>query len=201
MGNPSPAIWTHDPLLAGSPSGQPPHPHIASASGLPHHPQILNPAVASGSPYQVRTEGAMWPGPPQRAMTTIPSQPEMYHSHPHQAAMYGASVSMHPPDLKRTMTSPATAPAPGQFQPSQLHSPPPTQIAIDYSGQPIQYQHPGASAPASHHPQPAAHPEAYPQWDPNMNAIQMADGTYGTIFAPPPDHYPMGNQQHPGSSS
>ena len=113
---------------------------------------------------------------------------EMYHQH----AMYATPPQVvPPPQLKRSMTSPAAAP-PGRPQISPLHSPVSAQMPINYTGQPIPYQH---HAP----PPPSAQSQPYPsQWNPGMSPIPMADGTYTTIYAPP-EHYRMTGQQHPTS--
>ena len=179
MGNPSPVMWTQGQMLAAPPT---------HAQQIPHHAQMLSPAAAA-TPYTVRPDGSIWPAPPQRSMTTIPSQPEMYHPHPHQHTIFATPQAVPPPELKRSMTSPAAAP-PGRTQLSPLHSPVSTQIPINYSGQHIQYQH---------HAPPPAQSQSYPQqWNPSMNTIPMADGTYRTIYAPP-EHYQMTGQQHPAT--
>ncbi|KUL85469.1 hypothetical protein ZTR_06764 [Talaromyces verruculosus] len=185
MGNPSPVMWTQGQMLAAPP----PHPQQIP-TGMPHHSQMLSPAAAAATPYTVQPDGSIWPAPPQRSMTTIPSQPEMYHPHPHQHAIFATPQGVPPPELKRSMTSPAAAP-PGRPQLSPLHSPVSTQMPINYSGQPIAYQH--------HPPPPSAQSQPYPpQWNPGMNTIPMADGTYTTIYAPP-EHYHMAGQQHPAT--
>lgn len=163
----------------------PPHPQ-QMPTGIPHHHQMMNPAAAA-APYTVRPDGSIWPAPPQRSMTTIPSQPEMYHPHPHQHTIFATLQAVPPPELKRSMTSPAAPP--GRPQLSPLHSPVSAQLPINYSGQPIPYQH--------HAPPTAAQSQPYPpQWNPGMNAMPMGDGTYTAMYAPP-DHYQMADQQHP----
>ncbi|EED15343.1 C6 finger domain protein, putative [Talaromyces stipitatus ATCC 10500] len=188
MGHASPVMWTQGQMLTALPPGVAPHPqHIST--GIPSHPQMLSPAAAA--PYTVRPDGSIWPTPPPRAITTIPSQPEMYHPHPHHHTIF-ASSPVPQPELKRSMTSPA--PGRSHHQPSPLHSPPSTQIQINYSGQPIPYQH--------HHPPPpppagGGQSQPYPpQWNPGMNAIPMGDGTYTTLYATP-EHFQMSGQQHP----
>ncbi|KAL3712873.1 hypothetical protein TMatcc_001575 [Talaromyces marneffei ATCC 18224] len=187
MGNPSPVMWTQGQMLTAAT----PHPQQIP-TGIPHHPQMLSPAAAAAATsYTVQPDGSIWPAPPPRSMTTIPSQPDMYHPHPHQHAIFATSPAVPPPELKRSMTSPAAAAAGGP-QLSPLHSPVSAQIPINYSGQPIQYQH---HAP----PPPTAQGQPYPpQWNSGMSAIPMADGTYTTIYAPP-EHYQMAGPQHPAT--
>lgn len=181
MGNPSPVMWT---TTQGQIIAAPPHPSSITPSpmtgGIPHqHPQMLSPAAAA-APFTVQPDGTLWPGPPQRAMTTIPSQGDMYQQHP-------GFASGIPPELKRSMTTPAGS----RPQHSPLQSPSASPAHHPHlSHVPVQVNYPqGASMAFQQQPQ------TQQQWS-NMNAIPMGDGSYTTMF-PNPDHFPMG--QHPTS--
>lgn len=189
MGNPSPVMWAQGHMLSPQAHAHA-QPHSSPISpGIPHHHphhhvQMLSPAAAAAATtYTVRPDGSLWPAPPQRSMTTIPSQPEMYQQG------YAPNNLVHP-ELKRSMTSPAGAtivgPGGGRLtsplqspQSPVHHLPQQVQIPVNYAGQPMQFQH---------------HPHPQQQWNPAMNAIPMGDGTYTTIYAP--DHYQM-TGQHP----
>ncbi|OKL62272.1 hypothetical protein UA08_02867 [Talaromyces atroroseus] len=162
MGNPAQMMWT-------TPQGQ-----ILAAGGAPPHPQMLGPAAAA--PYTVQLDGTLWPAPPQRAMT-IPSQADIY-SHPPPQGHPGFASSI-PPELKRSMTSPAVSRS--QISPLQSPATSQMQVPVNYSSPPIAFQ--------QHQPPPPRQP-----WS-NMNTIPMGDGSYATMFAAPPDQFPMG--QHP----